>query len=283
MAETGWKGINEGRRPPLDPSAEMEDSRKERRVNHSILEIKAAVDMFSTVVSLMALLMLAASVFTLPFPFARKIWLEEVWGYYGLMNTCTFLLIAAAMKRMSLAAVVIGLGVMTYDQLLTWRGLLFLYHRQGLGAKAFLFVALSLVVVGILIAVFASSYHAISRYYRLKRDYVNPSHREAWILRIPASLDAALFAGSAAAYLLLFAASSAVASYDPKTSYALLRILGGAATVLGFFGIGLEAEKMIRTGAHRPLSLFKICVHAAFLIGLLRLIEFKMPLELAVR
>ncbi len=223
-------------------------------------------------VMVMALMMLAASVFTLPFPFVRPMWIGEIWGYYGLLNSVCFIAISQGLSRFSMSAAVSGMAITLYDQWLTWHAFLLRFNAGELDGDSLLYMGISLLVGGVLIMLLLSSMRASYLHIQHHRGEKENQVQKARKVLILTSVMSVLYIG-----LILVAGKAA--HLDPPVAYATLRILGVPACLLAGARIGGLLQTGFENGGMDPSTIARIIFHALFFAWILWSIHALIPLQ----
>lgn len=232
----------------------------------------------ASILSFVALVIFIAGVFSLPFPFVRRVWQEEYWGLYGIFNSVCFMLIAQRLKRMSMAAVFAGFGMILYELLLTARGFSFLYFHHAVAKKSVAFLGLSLFLDVVLTAVLASAFKGIVTFRQFKQTHQESEEEfhESSTGRLKSPF---LFVASGFFYLLFLAVGYRVTALETYAAFATLRMLGIIASILSTFSLGYEVGAFLKDKTLGRFRLFKMLFHGIFFVWLLWMIHSILPLE----
>jgi hypothetical protein len=239
---------------------------------HSILNISAKI------ISGIAVLLTAALLFSIPFPFVRKVWFGEIWGYYGLMNIICFAAIAWGLNKMSVIAVIVGLAALLYEQLLTWLGFYQLYTAGAVTQPVLYFISFSVVLTLILLTVYLKAFSAIHLYYDVKRELGKKRFTAM-------DTDTAKYAWRFGVFMLYFLIPAGVyfmpSGFQSAEILAAMRILGFATCLISASGIGYEVQRFFRVQEWTLHSIGIILFHSIVLAVMGSWIYSKTPLEIA--
>ena len=243
------------------------------------MKAKASVTFASQILAVMGVLILAASILSLPFPFVRKIWFEEYWGYYGILNSVCFLWISREMAGMSLAAAFAGLGILLYEQVLTWAGFYHLLLQDpSLDQKTIIFMAVSTLTSLILLGVFIFAIRAIFIAISFKNENLSEENKEKsegkalslhWVLQIILAVI----------YATLFYAITRISTLEPKPAISSLRLLGQILSLTVFFAIGNEVKRCLKNGRLTFPAAIRLMIHGTLFICFLQVILTHMPIH----
>lgn len=214
----------------------------------------------------MAFVILAAVVLSLPFPFVRRIWMKELWGYYGLLNALCFLIIANRFNHRNLSFAFAGLGVLVHDQIRIWHGVFYIRAHQGIDSGILFHVLLSLAITVFFVFVFGKAVHSIYRYQlfksqdlQLDQSALAPRTNKKTNLVIW-FVKAILFYGG-----IFYVARKVALLSNPDAAFGYLRILGGITFFVGFLAIGRALDRSSGGVERGPVAALKILSHAVML------------------
>ncbi|MSR77115.1 MAG: hypothetical protein EXS63_02660 [Candidatus Omnitrophica bacterium] len=243
------------------------------------LEIKVRVIISSLAVAAMGVAILLAVLFSVPFPLVRKVWIEEMWGYYGLMNSICFFLIARGMWRMHASAPFAGLGILIHEQILTWRGFSYLQAHLMLNSQSVLFVGLSFLITGGLGFIFIRAICHIFAYRQFKHGH-DKSHTTGSPSR---DFGGVIF--FSALLVLSWVAHDSVGSimhFKVNVAYSCLRILGGFLFFATFLAIGYEVDLFFKQGRWNSAATLRLVGYGLMLVVVQFFIYSHMPIEAVI-
>ena len=223
--------------------------------------------MASSFIFFMALPLLVSVALSFPFPYAKKIWIHEV-GYYGLINSILFILIALAIeKNMSWAAVFAGLGLCLHEEFMDLRGFIYLFQLEAFNPFSILYFALSLLFTIFFAGILAYTFYALelSDKYHLRPDSVPPRFAEKGFFN-----SSSFFVYSAALAVLYW-----LVPPNAKTAFLILRFIGAFVFMNATICIGFEAYDFFKK-AQLKFAL-RLLLHEACLAWIIWLVYAKLP------
>lgn len=241
-----------------------------------LFRIHSLIRFLGSSILILALLILFATTMTFPFPFVRQIWFGEIWSFYGLFNSVLFIWISREMKRLSLAAVFAGLGMIVFEQTMTWRGFLFLHNLGRPDQTSVLYVFFSFLISAILLAIFLYTFYGIAYHRTLRKKKHGPSlsqGRDAAFFR-------AIFCGLYAAALYFL---RVIPHVPYSQAYASFRMISAVIAPAAFCSIGYEIDLMLREGKIRTASLLMILGYAGCGLLILWMAYALLPLEKVIQ
>lgn len=212
----------------------------------------------------MALVLLAAVILSVPFPFVRRAWMKELWGYYGLMNALCFLMIASQINHRNLSFAFAGMGLLVHDQIRSWSGAAYLWTHRGFDSDILRHLILSVLMALTILFIFGRAAAAIYKYQVFKRrEFEQGTLEEASIRRRNEILGTL---GAAFLYGCIYFAVHRAFQAEPHTAFGILRVLGGGAFFLGFLFIGQTLDSFFRSKASARMTAVQIVLHILALI-----------------
>ncbi len=240
--------------PEPDIQSKLLDKRQELSS-----QTKKRVDIAASWSYGMAVVLLAAVIFSMPFPFVRRVWMKELWGYYGLMNALCFLMIANQMNHRSLSFALAGLGVLFHDQIRNWSGAIYYWTHHGTHYSLLVYLLLSLVLALAILFIFGRAALAIYRYQVFKRrdlqlyptETIPYTTSRKWL----GVLTPVLF------YTCIYALVRKASQAGSEEAFGTLRMLGGGAFFFGFLAMGHTLDSFSKAAVSRRGTILKILIH----------------------
>lgn len=225
----------------------------------------------SKIVFVVALCLIAAVVLSIPFPFVRKIWLREVWGYYGPINAANFMIVALGLRRKSVQAILCGLAVVFYELFLTWQGFSYFSSHEELTPAIVYFSAGVGALILVLLIIFLKCLQTIFLYYGIKSESQHsPPARTRRNYGVRCGIFALYLIAPAAIYWL-------PAEPQSREFLATLRLLTEAICLVGAAGIGYELHRTLRRGHWTLVSGGVVVFHFAAFCSLAYWVSKKLP------
>lgn len=240
-----------------------------------VANAEGTLDNASKIISLIVIILTACLLFSLPFPFIRKIWFREALGYYGILNIICFAITVWGLKQKAVVAVTAGWAILFYEQLLTWQGFYLLYAQGSVTFTTWAFVGLSLVVTTALLFVYLKAFYAIRVYYAVRRAF----QKEQETLALEKETYGQRFGVFCLYFLLPLAMVMVPSNFSSYYRLAAMRVLGEIACLISAVGIGFEIKRHFKTQAWNLPILAVIFFHATALIAMTFWIYFKTPLS----
>ena len=223
-------------------------------------ETKKNIAFSASIIALFAISLLVGVIFSLPLPFVRRIWLNDLWGYYGLMNSVCFLLLSQAMRSMHVSAVFAGFGLLLHEQIRAWRSFLYIHSQHQADTTSFVYMAASVLLAFILLSIFVGATISVFRYQKFKREHPKSSDEEKTPENKLQNYYAVIYL---AIYAVFYVLLKRVSELEYKTALPLFPLLGMFVLMSGFFAIGLEADKYFKEG---KIQIRSMCVSGLYAI-----------------
>lgn len=216
----------------------------------------------------------AASFFSSPFIFVRQPWIKEVLGLSGLLQVMVLLVVSRQIeKNHSIPALLVGIGLVINEQILSCRGFWILITRHSVDVFSFSYfifsTAASVILAGMMIAAIRDFYIA-RKIVDQRKPPINPDPLESLRLLIPTLLVYGLIFG---------AAFYAVKSLEGAFQFSALKNLGWIASALAAAGIGFEINDCVDGIQTRKSCWIKCLSHGLGLAAVLWVIYRTMPIE----
>ncbi len=225
-----------------------------------------------------ALVLFLVSLFSLPFPFVRQIWLQPVVGALGFVNCGLLFWMAGRIRKLVYPAAFAGLGLVFHEQLLAWRGFLTLRYHNITDKHDIFFLIGTLILTAALAAVF-------TRCLKFLTEHSKSYSREFYLINRQTLKSKAVFFQSNAfvesilGYGVLIAALWISRLLDLKIHFSACKIIAELTCVIGFYGIGRELDFYLKDLQKKPLLIVKILSHVLVMAGVLWVIYRIMPIE----
>jgi hypothetical protein len=214
-----------------------------------------------------------AITFSIPFPFSRHPWMQEVLGLSGIVNAFFFIVIAYRMERMSLPAAFAGLGLVLNEIILIAHEFWIFYHAKNeFGYKFFLLTSSLILIIGLIVFMMGIrvvyQYRWIQANEKIEKGTIHTGEY------IP-------FFVSVIVYLSLYAAIYVVlhSNLGEGLRYGMLKILAAIATFGALSGVGYEIAEWTKTKKKKILCWVKSLTHVLTLAALLLILYRNMPVQ----
>ena len=237
-------------------------------------KVKLALDILAFPIDIFAGLILAAAIFSWPFPFVRQIWVQEVLGLTGIINAVILVVIGRSMKHLSLVAPFAGLGLVFSEITILSRSFVFLYRVSKVEKGDLCFFTLSLAVILVLAVLFWSGF---CRIYSLYQSGYHPHHHHHDPLKVRITGAPKLFLPfivSSTLYVILIAAVLLCRILSAPLRFAGLKFIAEAACIVAAAGCAAEMGFFIRGEQSKYNTLLKAVIHI-LISGVLLLFLYK--------
>lgn len=252
---------------------------KTAKSHHSFsITYRQELSRISGFIGFIALLVFVASLFSLPFPFSRVYWLKPALGVSGLINSGLWIWIAQKIKKGSLLAAFSGLGLIVYDQILTWSGFLFHIRKNQPVWQDGAYLAVSIAVSATLLLLIARMLPPIFAFTRtIPRRMYFSRHVVLTDKKYSLQLETLVL------NIILYGALFSGAWYSPALSgvsqFSCFKILGEAVCVVAAGGIGQEISLFLEDLQPRILCAVKILTHLLLLAAFFCLLYQRLPFD----
>ncbi len=230
----------------------------------------------SNALSCLAVLLALLGIFSVPFPFVRNLWVQEIWGISGFINAMIFLFMSYEIERFSIAAALAGIGLTLHEMILATRGFLYLTRLGKVDTRDILFLAgsffLCLILLGVFFYSFKRTYHHQKRI-AAQKNSENPHTVNSYEGGFQ-YLIASLFG-----YFLAFAVIYKSLSLQHRIGYGTFKTIGAFVSVGAFVGIGLEIQRYIEIRQTKLYCLVKVASHFIALAAVLWAVYKLIPLS----
>ncbi len=268
--------LNPDRAQKVNPG--LTDYQREKQESLS-LNAKKKVQFARNLSYWLAVIIAFAVVLSLPFPFVRRNWMRELWGYYGLMNAAYFFVIASRLNHRNLALPVTALGILFYDQIRTWHSFIYYFSQKGSDFRIDVYLVVSILLASFIFVVFISVIKCITQYQLFKRDELKlySTSKETKAVSFKPVLFSLLF------YFLINFTAQHAALLEPRTAYGTLRILGSIGCAGSFYLIGKILELYLKNKDFKKHAVLGIIFHIIFLIFTQWSTTALMPISLIIQ
>ena len=240
-------------------------------------ETREKLKALSVWIFVLLLPLLAASVYSWPFPFVRQLWMKETIGLTGLVNAFFFGWISMRMKQMHLQPIIAGIGLFLNEMLLTIYGFWFSKSLGYGGKRDLVFCVVSVGMGFFYLGLLLSAAKVVVQYKKWfynKGPGVEKEKHPEEILPLMISL---------VVYALLFIGAWQSKIFPWAVSVALLKGIGQGASFFAFLGIGYEIHFYLRNEENLLQCCIKGLSHALALAIILVLVYHRLPLESMVK
>lgn len=251
----------------------MEELRHRNResAKHKIRNYTSALDF-------LALVILIVSLFSLPFPFVRQIWLQSIVGALGFVNCGLILLLSSRIRQLSYPAAAAGLGLVFHEQLLALRGFLTLQYHHAADQHDVLFLIGTFILTAGLALIFIKCMKPLEDHSKtFARDFYLDNHRP--VSEKAVSFQGNAFIESAIIYAILILALWQSQTFDLKLHFSVCKLVGELTCINAFYGAGRELDIYFKETQKKNIALVKTASHFLVMSGVLWIIYRIMPIE----
>ncbi len=241
--------------------------------------MKAEINRASTILMGYSLLLATASLFSIPFPFVRQIWIREIWGISGLVHAFIFLVIKMRIQKASFAAGVAGFGLILNEQILAWRTFLYDFTHGTAVLRDAVFLSGSVLFNLFLAAVLWSVCKAIYKFRVQQKDY---NGTDTGQIEGYEESDFAVLIGVILGYAATFGMLYIALFLKPTSQYGIFKILGALISLFSFGGIGHEINLYAQAKQTLFFCATKAVSHGLLLAAILWVIYHKIPISSAI-
>lgn len=239
---------------------------------------KYKVKKFSAALDFLAVIILIVSLFSLPFPFVRQIWLQSVMGALGFVNCGLILWLSSRIRQLSYPAAVGGLGLVFHEQLLAMRGFLTLRYHHAVDQHDVLFLTGTFVLTGVLAVIFINCLKPLEDYSKtFARDFY-VENREL-VSEKTGSFQRNALIESVIVYAILILALWQSRMLDLKLHFSVCKLVGELTCINAFYGVGRELDIYFKEVQRKNMAIIKIFSHLFVMSGVLWIIYRIMPIE----
>ena len=218
--------------------------------------VKMALDILAFWVDLFAIAIIAAVIFSFPFPFVRQVWIKEATGLTGLINSVFLIVIARAMKRLEFSAPLAGLGLILNEVVIVWRSYNYLALHGSPSRYQIYFLCVSIFANFLMALLFMI---AFKRLYRLYATGFEKSHKE--IIKVAPMPAFMTFVLNSAAYLMVVAGVYIGHFFHGGLRFSMYEFLGEVSALIAAIGIGHEIKACLNGGQAWPQGIIKSLSH----------------------
>lgn len=245
--------------------------------------MREKINRTNTILGTLSVVLVAANLFSFPFPFVRAVWSHEIWGITGIINAALFIWISSRLGKVSIPAAFAGIGMVFNYEILTASGFFYVLTHRGLYLQNVLFFAFTLLLGLFLLFLFGSilksffhlSFENGSRESKVPHDdFFKINNSETGM---PALVISAL------GYLAAFAALYFTLSQDAAAQHGRLKIIGIFISPLAFGGIGQEMDYFLQGKQTRFFCIVKSMSHALALACILWIIYGRLSFAGVIR
>lgn len=230
------------------------------------------------ILEMAALLFFIVSLFAVPFPFVRQIWLQSTVGAMGFVNCGIILWLSSRIRQLTYPAAAAGLGLVFHEQLLALRGFLTLrYHSAGHPHDAWFLIG-NFVLSASLAAIFFKCPKPLEEHSRtFARDFYIENHK--LVSERKASFQASALIESGIIYGFIILALWHSQAYDLRLYFSVCKLVGELTCINAFYGAGRELDIYFREMQKKSVMLVKVASHLLVMCGVLWFIYRVMPIE----
>lgn len=248
------------------------------KIRHRESMVRRKIKKYCFALDCCALVILLASLFSLPFPFVRQLWLQSVIGALGFVNCGLILWMTARIRSLSYPAIFGGFGLIFHEQLLAVRSFAALYRRNAAGEHDALFLAATVVFCLGLAFLFGKCLKPLTGHSKsFGRDFYM-EHRRS-ISTEAASLQVQTLVENVAIYSVLMIGLWQSRVLDLPLHFSACKLIGELTCVAGFRGIAKEIDLYYKEAQQKGVMLVKILSHILVAGGVLFIIYKIMPVE----
>ena len=240
--------------------------------------MKQQLDRAAGILGVFCILMIAANLFTFPFPFVRAVWIREVWGITGLIHAVLFYVISRRIVRASLAAPLAGIGLIINYLILTCRGFQHVFFRQEAHLDDWIFFLATALLGFFLNWMFLDIFKIVYK----ARFQKNHHATDPQVGKLYDVTDSGALIVSAVGYVFVFGMLYMSFSLDEAMRYGSLKLIASLISPLSMGGIGQEIDYYLHNKQSRFFCIVKSSTHLLILIGILWIVYRLIPISSVV-
>lgn len=255
----------------MDPLINDSTLRSLETLKHKVKPSAQFLEFFS-------ILLFLVSLFSVPFPFVRQIWLEPVVGALGFVNSGLLMWFANRIRKLVYPVAFAGLGLVFHEQLLAGRGFVTLFYHHAVSPDDFLFLLGTLILTAGLAVIFIRCLSPLEEYARkYAREFYLENRKPLKEKAVFFQSDA--FVESVLGYGFLIAGLWFSRFLNLKLHFSACKIIAELTCVIGFYGIGREFELYLKEIQSKSILTIKSLSHLLVMGGVLWVIYRIMPIE----